>query len=794
MKNTSVTTAQNRWWDWISLVLLFLLLQVVASRLVITAWTPFLHLVQGITSIAFVIGAASGYSTFPRRTTRWLSFFYMLCLLPLQWIQVIDRQVVLEEQLTSVVGRLLFSISEFFTRRPVEDPLFFIAIMSVAFWILSASAGYHLIRNQNFLAVTIPSTIGILVIQNYDNGVSGRLWVLAFFALVALFLLGRLNFLQEQKRWREKRVFLSPENSLDLTSSMAIAAGLIILTAWTVPSSFMRIDSVRRVWNQITKPWNDFTDRMENAVSALDSPSGGRPSEFYGAELELGLGFPLSDILMFEVEVPELPFDQTPPRYYWRGRVYDHFSEDQWGTTGTTREAYSPLDQSTAISIVQTSESARFLFSAGEQRFSLLYAPSQPVWFSRPGSVLTSPTDEEKEITAWNASPLLLPGETYQVEAILSNPTLEQLRSAGTDYPQWVIEKYLQLPKEFSPRIQDLAKEITAQAETPYDMASMITRYLREEIEYAPTVPVAPRNTDPLEWILFEHKQAYCVYYASAEVLMLRSLGIPARLAVGFAQGTGTAREELFATGVEEITTNIYTVRKNNAHAWPEVYFPGIGWVEFEPTGNQAPLDRPLAFRNDANITPPTNLANVLEDENNPEELRDQSLLDEQTDTSSITDNPLLSPLALLLFLLAFSSLTIFLSRRYSLPTRLPSMVRTTMERGGVETPGWILRWEHWVKLSSIERSFESINYGLRQLDSSPPIHATPAERAEDLVNLLPNVASNIKILLDEHQTYLYTSRTADADQARRAAFNIRTQIILARIRHFWTGKYSLKM
>ena len=194
MKDTSVATAQNRWWDWVSILLLFLLLQVVASRLVITAWTPFLHLIQGITSTAFVIGAAGGYSNFTRRTVRWFSFFYMIMLLPLQWIEVIDKQVALEEQLTSVGGRLLFSISEFFTRRPVEDPLFFIAIMSVAFWVLSASAGYHLIRNQNFLAVIIPSTIGILVIQNYDNGASGRLWVLAIFALAALFLLGRLNF------------------------------------------------------------------------------------------------------------------------------------------------------------------------------------------------------------------------------------------------------------------------------------------------------------------------------------------------------------------------------------------------------------------------------------------------------------------------------------------------------------------------------------------------------------------------------------------------------------------------
>lgn len=789
----SPNPALFHWWDWASIVLLYLLLQTVASRLVITTWTQYLYLVQGVASMGFVIGTVGGYSNLPRRTVRWLSFFYLIILLPLQWTRVIDQQVALEEQLISVLGRLLFSFSEFFSRRPVEDPLFFIAIMCVAFWVLSASAGFHLTRHQNFLASAIPSAIGILVIQNYDNGVAVRVWSLAFFVLFALLLLGRLNFLGQQKQWREKRVFLSPENSIDLTSSMAIAAGLIIITAWTVPSSFMRIDSARRVWNQITKPWNDFTDRIENAVSALDSPSGGKPGEFYGTELELGLGFPLSDTLMFSVQTPELSFEQKPPRYYWRGRTYDHFAENQWFTTGTIRETYSPLIQGLPIPNTQDGNPARFLFVAGESRFSLLYAPSQAVWVSRPGSMLTSLAGErEREVTNWNASPMLLPGEAYQVEAVLNNPNIQQLREAGTEYPQWVTDKYLQLPEDFSARISQLAFNITTDAETPYDKASAITRYLRENIEYIATIPQPPRNADPLEWVLFEYKQAYCVYYASAEILMLRSLGIPARMAVGFAQGTGTTGGESFAEAVEEIAVNTYTVRKNNAHAWPEVYFPGIGWVEFEPTGNQAPLDRPLAPQDNANNTAPS-FGELIPEDLNPEELPEDLGLEDPLDPNA-TKNPFLSPLNLLLFLTAFTSLTIFLSRRYALSTRLPSIMRTTIERGGIEVPGWILRWERWVKISPIERAFESINFGLRQLEKFPPVHATPSERADNLVHILPKTAPDIKVLLDEHQTYLYTSRTADANQARRAAFNIRTQIILARIRHFWTGKYSLKM
>ena len=132
------------------------------------------------------------------------------------------------------------------------------------------------------------------------------------------------------------------------------------------------------------------------------------------------------------------------------------------------------------------------------------------------------------------------------MNSVLSNPNIEQLREAGTEYPAWVTETYLQLPADFSPRIRELAEEITAEAETPYDKAGAITRYLRENIEYAATINARPRNTDTLEWILFEHKQGYCVYYATSEILMLRSLGIPARMAVGFAQGEGFTAETTF--------------------------------------------------------------------------------------------------------------------------------------------------------------------------------------------------------------------------------------------------------
>ena len=133
--------------------------------------------------------------------------------------------------------------------------------------------------------------------------------------------------------------------------------------------------------------------------------------------------------------------------------------------------------------------------------------------------------------------------------------------------------------------IQTLAEQVTSGQSTPYDQAQAITNYLRNTIQYTLTVPSPPPGEDPAVWVLFDYKKGFCNYYASDEVLMLRSIGIPARLAVGFAEGSSN-NDSSVANSVS------FTVLNHDAHAWPEVYFPNIGWVEFEPTVNQNPIVR----------------------------------------------------------------------------------------------------------------------------------------------------------------------------------------------------------
>ena len=199
----------------------------------------------------------------------------------------------------------------------------------------------------------------------------------------------------------------------------------------------------------------------------------------------------------------------------------------------------------------------------------------------QPGSVaVTSAGNDQNDPLAWFANPAIAQGGHYQVRAEIADPSVAELEAAGMNYPAWVQDRYLQVPQDIRPVIQTLAEQVTSGQSTPYDKAEAVTNYLRNTIQYSLTVPPPPPGEDPAVWILFDYKKGFCNYYASDEALILRSIGIPARMAVGFAQGKSNG--------------NSFAVLNYNAHAWPEVYFPNIGWIEFEPTVNQNQIVRPL--------------------------------------------------------------------------------------------------------------------------------------------------------------------------------------------------------
>ena len=178
----------------------------------------------------------------------------------------------------------------------------------------------------------------------------------------------------------------------------------------------------------------------------------------------------------------------------------------------------------------------------------------------------------------------------YTAESILPNESEANLRAATAAYPAWISQGYLSLPDTVPERVRALARDLTANAPTPYDQAIAIESYLRQ-IPYSLDVPAPPPNQDAADYFLFDLKKGYCDYYATAMTVMARAVGLPARLVLGYASGT------------YDPYTAQYVVRQADAHAWPEIYFSGIGWIEFEPTasqpaisrfGNNSPLPQPV--------------------------------------------------------------------------------------------------------------------------------------------------------------------------------------------------------
>lgn len=160
--------------------------------------------------------------------------------------------------------------------------------------------------------------------------------------------------------------------------------------------------------------------------------------------------------------------------------------------------------------------------------------------------------------------------DKYVEHAELSQPTRQQLRAASTDYSA-IDQQYLQKPR-VSRDIVRLARKITAGYGTPFGKAAALSRYFTDPANgFTYSTKTAPTTTGrALHTFLFDGKRGFCEQYASAMAVMLRELDIPSRVAIGFTGGTAQ--------------DGYRTITSLDAHAWVEVYFPGYGWLPFDPT------------------------------------------------------------------------------------------------------------------------------------------------------------------------------------------------------------------
>ena len=185
--------------------------------------------------------------------------------------------------------------------------------------------------------------------------------------------------------------------------------------------------------------------------------------------------------------------------------------------------------------------------------------------------------------------------ESYTMVSHVSMATDDVLRKATTEYSGFIKDHYLQLPATLPTRVRDLAERLTVGAETPIAKALAIERYLRSPVfVYSQDIEAPPKGDDGVDYFLFETREGYSDYFGSAMAVMLRAVGVPTRMAAGY------------APGVLDPETELRVVKDTDSHGWVQVYFPKYGWIDFEPTPNWPAHKREMEAESGPGVISPT--------------------------------------------------------------------------------------------------------------------------------------------------------------------------------------------
>ena len=464
-----------------------------------------------------------------------------------------------------------------------SDPLPFVVLMVFVTWIVPYLSGWAVFRWRNPWLALVPAGVGILTNISYLPGQPSIAFILFLFAAILLFT--RLQLLRTVSRWEGQRAALPQLLSLEVLHAGAWVAVLLILTSWLVPTGG-ELDRVSAGWERLTQPVTDRADRFGQVFLGIDSKRGNLIHHFDSA-LPLQGRIKLEDEPMYVVSLPSNDSLRDDEFLHLRATAFDEYTRAGWQLSeaerdalpGTTIEAASfgtPDTRTqlrrpvvTQIEVIQPLSDRRLL-TAGD-----------PLATDIEAEAVTGPVGVD--FAALQPAERVRAGDSYVTVGTVSAADPEILLEAGTDYPAWVTERYLQLPDSLPDRVRELAVEIVGDTELAYVAALRIERYLRTNYEFNLKVDDQPPRRDPVDYFLFESGEGYFDHHASAMAVMMRALGYPARVAVGFFVGEHIYDDE----------TETYTLTEEDSWTWPEVYFPGLGWVEFNPTPFRATVSRP---------------------------------------------------------------------------------------------------------------------------------------------------------------------------------------------------------
>jgi len=383
-------------------------------------------------------------------------------------------------------------------------------------------------------------------------------WDYAFVVLAALWVLCLAGFWLASHVRRLNPELRAPAKPISVMVVASLVAGVVLFVVVPQPSGVPISPLVVSLPN-----FTSFRGDMESAALPLVQVTGGSA----GATSSIDLHFRgrLGDAPVMYV--------RTGAPAYWRGLVFDTYRNGAWTASNHSYRDLPPYVPPRLLAPAPPDNLGTFV-----QTFRVLRPLPGVINAAYPVQSLYAPVAglREDAYGAFHTPDQLRPGQTYSVVSYLSNYTPEILRAdANTDDVPSLDISYLDAAG-LSQAARSLAAGLVRT--NTFDTVMSVTTYLQHNYRYTLDLPPVPSGRDPVDWFLFDVKTGYCEQFATAETLMLRSLGIPARLATGY------------ATGDYDPVLNQAVVRERDAHAWVEVWFPGHGWVAVDPTPGVSPL------------------------------------------------------------------------------------------------------------------------------------------------------------------------------------------------------------
>lgn len=524
-----------------------------ASMLLVPAGAyGFVRLFSESSDVVPIIAAAiiSGGLSVVLRTLRvglaWtfaLSLAALFVLLEIRYAPGTQRLGLLPTRTTFEAFRLLAvdGVEQFQDQKaPVDSIDSFIAASMISAWLMSFLTEWGALRLRLAFEPVLPATILFVFAAILGSGdYQQRSTVLFALAIVAWSVTQRVTNLASRGVWLVADARRGPRGIAQSALALSFVALLVGLSVGPLLPGAESEELY--YWRERGDPTRYVTSPFVNIEKRLAEQT---------------------DVIMFSVTADEPA--------YWRIAGLDTYEDGFWQMKGSFQEQSGDLPQTTTSSTSTGVLRQEFQIEAlSSVWLPAAFSPSRIVssdvpatWNVETSSLTVNKNDETSD------------GTQYVVESTLAQHSPAELRSASAVVPVAIAERYLAMPDELSPVVQREALAITAGLSTRYDQMLALQAYFRD-FEYS--LRLGPRGEDPIAQFLDE-RVGFCQQFSGTFALMARSIGAPARVAVGFTWGDRVEG------------TDTYLVSGRHTHAWPEVWFEDLGWVAFEPTpGRGAP-------------------------------------------------------------------------------------------------------------------------------------------------------------------------------------------------------------